>query len=68
MCRFDRGVLLQAPVLSRIAALFCSSRLPPPLLSTSIPRLKVCLELELLKGHWNSTGHLETYFPSPVLR
>lgn len=26
----DRGVLLQAPVWSRIEALFSSSRLPPP--------------------------------------
>lgn len=36
---------------SRIAALFSSSRLPPPLLATSILCLKVCLNLELLRGH-----------------
>lgn len=46
----DRGVLLQAPVLSRIGALFISSGLPPSLLDTSILCLKSCLKLKLLKG------------------
>lgn len=54
----DRGVLLPAPVLSRMGALFCSSPLPLPLSATSILSPKFCLKLELLKRLTGFHRHL----------
>ena len=52
------GVLLPAPVLGRIGALFSSSPLPPPLFATSILSPEFCLKLELLKGLLEFHGSL----------
>lgn len=69
----ERGVLLPAPVLSRIGALFSSSLLPPTSICTGILSPKFCLKLELVKGLLEFHGNLlwfegmTQYFPSLII-
>lgn len=69
-----RGVLLPAPVLGRIGALFSPPPLPPPLFATNIPSPEFCLKLDLLRGLLELHGNLlwfkgtSRYFPSLIIR
>lgn len=69
-----QGVLLPAPVLGRIGALFSPPPPPPPLLATNIPSPEFCPKLELLKGLLEFHGNLlwfkgtSRYFPSLIIR
>lgn len=69
----ERGVLLPAPVLSRIGALFSSFLLPPTSICTGILSPKFCLKLERVKRLLEFHGNLlwfegmTQYFPSLII-
>lgn len=69
-----QGVLLPAPVLGRIGALFSPPPPPPPLFATNMPSPEFCLKLDLLKGLLELHGNLlwfkgtSRHFPSLIIR